>query len=114
MFSTLLLLCCIAPPPEASFALDDGDVVIRLSRGNPAEIKVYAPGPVADGETDEKGVGRFPMLPVKRFWVGIKIAGKECDLVPLELHGDRLTPARVSLTFGTRPCCKAPVKPRAD
>jgi hypothetical protein len=115
MFFALLLFSLAAPAPEASFTLDEDDVVMRLSRGNPAKVLVYAQGYLADGETDEQGRGRFPMPPqTNKFWVGIKIAGKECDLIPLERHGNKLTPARVSLTFGTRPCCKVPAKPRPD
>lgn len=115
MFPALLLLCCSGPAPEVTFVVDDDDVVMHLSRGNPARVKVYAPGVPLEGETDEKsGRGRLFLPKVGRFWVGITIAGKECDLIPLERDGDKLTPERVLLTFGSRPCCKVPARPRPD
>jgi hypothetical protein len=40
----------------------------------------------------------------------VTIQGKECDLIPAKVHGNTLTPARVSLTFGTRPCCQVAKK----
>jgi hypothetical protein len=116
MVFALLLICLSAPAPEASFELDEEGcwVKMRLSRGNPAKVVAFGPGgPFADGETDEKGVGTIFLPPgVNQFLIGIKIAGKECDLIPIQRHGNKLTPARVSLSFGTRPCCTLPAKPR--
>jgi len=112
-----LLLILAAPAPEAAFTLDDGDVRLRLTRdGRPireAFVQVYTGNEsrFGDGEVED-GVARFPAPPNPTFHVGIKIDGKECDLIPVEKHGATLTPARVSLTFGTRPCCRNAVKPR--
>lgn len=115
MATVLLLL--FAPAPEVAFAFDDGDVRLMLtSAGKPvpvAIVKAYTGGEAlhADGEIEE-GVGRFPLPKRGACLVGITINGKECDLIPIHRHGDKVIPGRVSLTFGTRPCCRTVAVPR--
>jgi hypothetical protein len=100
--------------PQAHFALQDGFFVqVRVSQaGKPvvgARVRAFdqAETVVGEGETGEEGQGAFGKPPGDVCWVGITIDGKECDLIPLRLHGGRAEPSRVLLTFGTRPCCRA-------
>lgn len=114
----IAILLALAAPPllTAEMALDDGFVTLRLTRGGlpvaKADIKVYTGGeaPTVTGELEE-GSGTFPMVG-KACLLGITVDGKECDLIPLEAHGKHLSPSRVSLTFGTRPCCQTSAVPR--
>jgi hypothetical protein len=97
--------------PRASFALEHGwvQVQVRQEKGPVADarIRVFddAEQVFAEGETDEQGVGSFPARG-HTCRIGITINGKECDLIPLHLDGKTAEPARVLLTFGTRPCCR--------
>ncbi len=119
MLPALFLILAAPPALVASFTHDDGFVVLHLKRGNvpvaTAAIKIYGGGeaPLATGELED-GSGTFPMPRGGACLVGITIDGKECDLITLERHGEAVTPARVSLTFGTRPCCRAAAGPRKD
>ncbi|NBO91085.1 MAG: hypothetical protein EBV06_02025 [Planctomycetia bacterium] len=107
---SVLLLLILANGPTASFTFEDGFVIARVTKdGRPAgvcQIKVYngtSSPPLVEGET-EGGVGTFP-LGGKAGLVGITIDGKECDLIPLQVTGKEISPSRVLLTFGSRPCC---------
>ena len=106
------LLWLAAADPTVAFTLQEGFVTVLVQKdGQPvagAILKVYDGStgpPLVEGETDDQGRGVF-VLPNPTGLIGITIQGKECDLIPVKLAGDTLTPARVSLTFGTRPCCQ--------
>ena len=106
----LLLLAAPQRAPEAAFAIDEaGFLTLKLTRdGKPVEgtAKVYE-GPPGEGETVGGSTLVSQLKPGEACLLGITIAGKECDLIALERHGGEARPARVSLTFGTRPCCVA-------
>ena len=109
----LLLLMLAAPDraPEAAFSVDDlGFLNVKLTRGGAGvegKIRAYeGQNVVGESETGADGSGTvLPLKPGQSCLLGITLAGKECDLIFLERHGKEARPARVSLTFGTRPCC---------
>jgi hypothetical protein len=109
---TFVVLLLWAADPTVAFTVEDGFVTALVKRdGQPvagAIIKVYDGGsgpPLVEGETGDDGRGTF-VIPNNAGLVGVTIQGKECDLIPVKVHGNTLTPSRVSLTFGTRPCCQ--------
>jgi hypothetical protein len=111
MMGLLLVWMTLAADPTVAFTVEDGFVTARVKRdGQPivgAILKVYDGGsgpPLVEGETGDDGQGLF-VLPNNAGLVGITIDGKECDLIPLKVDGNSITPPRVLLTFGTRPCC---------
>ena len=99
--------------PQASFAVEDGWVHVRVQQKERpvanARIRVFddAEQAIAEGETDEDGKGAFPAPSNHLCRIGVTINGKECDLIPLHLHGTKADPPCVLMTFGTRPCCRA-------
>lgn len=112
---TLVLLLALAAGPTAEFRFEDGFIVAKVMKeGRPAGtclIRVYTGGtspPLVEGETED-GVGTFP-LGGSSGLVGITIDRKECDLIPLSVKDGEVSPSRVLLTFGTRPCCVAAKK----
>jgi hypothetical protein len=112
VFVMTALVMAAPPAPRAEFAVEDGWLKLTVRQGGPvagALIKAYdrAGTAVAEGETGDEGTGTFPAPRGHVCWVGITVGGKECDLVELHL-GKAVTPSRVLLTFGTRPCCKPP------
>jgi hypothetical protein len=114
--SVVLLLALATGTTTASFRFEDGFIVTKVMKdGKPAGtcvIKVYngsTSPPLVEGET-ENGDGTFP-LGGKSGLVGITIDGKECDLIPLSVKDGEVSPPRVLLTFGTRPCCVGAKKP---
>jgi hypothetical protein len=112
---SVVVLLALATGPTASFQYEDGDLITRVMKdGQPAGtcfIKVYtgdtSPS-LVEGET-VNGYGRFP-LPEQGRLLGITIDGKECDLIPLSVKDGEVSPPRVLLTFGTRPCCVGATK----
>jgi hypothetical protein len=114
---SVVLLLALATGPTASFEYEKGGWIITrvMKDGKPAgtcEIKVYSGGtspPLVNGETED-GVGHIPPLPGNAGLVGITIDGKECDLIPLSVKDGEVSPPRVLLTFGTRPCCVGATK----
>jgi hypothetical protein len=99
--------------PQAAFTVEDGWVKVIVHKDEApvgiAHIRVYndAEQQISDGETDERGNGTLFPVSDSSCRIGVTINSKECDLIPLRIHGTRVEPSRVLLTFGTRPCCRA-------
>lgn len=109
-----------AADPEASFALEDGELNLCVQQGDTAikDVRVrvldLAGATLAEGECDPDGRAAFP-LPVRpAYLVCLGVPGKpqEADPVALRRRGSGLTPARVRLSF-SQPCCRRPVAPGA-
>ncbi|MFQ3594154.1 MAG: hypothetical protein SNJ82_13325, partial [Gemmataceae bacterium] len=91
---------CENPTPTVSFTVEEGLVTAVVQRDDQpiagALIKVYdgsSGPPLVEGETDDGGRGVF-IIPNQAGLVGITIAGKECDLIPVKVVGNSLTPPR--------------------
>jgi hypothetical protein len=115
-FAGLALLCgasfCSAGEPQAEFALKAGWVECTVEgEGKPladALIRILDEkgSNFAEGETDERGQGQFPVPEGKWFTVEIKTGKRTADPIRLSKTGAGIEPARVLLSYGLRPCCR--------
>jgi hypothetical protein len=102
----------MAREPEVEFSLKAGWVDCTIDQdGKPipdalVRIMDTSGRNFAEGETDERGQGQFPVPDGNWFIVEIKTGKRTADAIRLSRTADAIQPGRVLLSYGLRPCCR--------
>lgn len=105
-----------AAEPQVDFSLKAGWVECGVTKdGEPVRDAVFhiisaSGSKFAEGETDDRGQGQFPVPPGKWFIVEIKTGTRTADAIRLVHDSDGIQPAKVLLSYGLRPCCRVLAK----
>lgn len=103
-----------ASEPQVAFALKKGWLEFTLQQdGKPlseAVVRVLDDQGTqfVEGETGASGRGSFPLNRGDTFFLEIKIGDRTADPITLHRTSDGISPDRVLLSFGLRPCCRVP------